>query len=133
MTNVACFIYIICESFMNLEFECFVGPIRKSKLQDGDEGVGEEDEDDGTSEFDKEFPGKDSTPRHHQQKQQHHRETDKYLHKHYHSYPPEEDEEQMDINEIARRPQRRRPDQIWNTYRDTLMFSEWLVEVRMSY
>ena len=29
---------------MNLEFECSVGPIRKSKLQDGDEGEGEEDD-----------------------------------------------------------------------------------------
>ena len=86
---------------------------RKTKEEDY---VGGDDDEESCVDFDKES------------KQQ--RQTDKYLHKHYHSYPDEEVDEQMDINEIARRPQRRRPDQIWNTYRDTLMFSEWLVEVR---
>jgi len=90
---------------------------RKSK-NDGEEGEEDEDELD----FDKES---------HQSSQRHQpREFDQYLHPYYHNYDPEaEGEDQMDINEIARRPQRRRPDQIWNTYRDTLMFSEWLVEI----
>jgi len=93
---------------------------RKSKLQDEEDDEGDEDEID----YDKEF--KDSAS-----KAQHsHRPIDKYLHQHYHSYPATEGgDEQMDYNEIARKPRRRRPDQIWNTYKDTLMFSEWLVEI----
>ena len=89
-------------------------------MQDEEDDEGDEDEID----YDKEF--KDSAS-----KAQHsHRPIDKYLHQHYHSYPATEGgDEQMDYNEIARKPRRRRPDQIWNTYKDTLMFSEWLVEV----
>lgn len=76
---------------------------RKGKFQDGDEEEGEERQEE---EVRKEKVAAESD--------------EKIL---------EELEENMDINEIARKPQRRRHDQYWNTFKNTLMFSEWMVEV----